>query len=364
MDLFHCKRRLKFWHESRGKSSYMRFRNEMYEMCSVHPSILALEWYLSFFKKCMSTLSSERFDIFAKMTNQSPPLVIYALDFDGVLVDSAAETGQSGLAAAKILFPGKQWIHELDNDSEQRHAVIKRFCMVRPCLETGWEAALLIKLLADPEEGLPTNEEILNTFQSRQKSRLMETLGLSKETCNDALRKVRNEWIERNNAQDWIDAHGFFEGGCDAVKEILSDPKVRENVYVITTKAKDYAKRLMEQRGLYATDDSKIIDSHIYGLGSGPKAQVLSSIMKERQADIAVMVEDNLKTLEKIMNSDIQEKTLPVLACWGYNTANQQEVATENHYVTLSNTDSSSLSKVLSDSFVLTAFQEFQLTRK
>ena len=64
------------------------------------------------------------------MTNQLPPLVIYALDFDGVLVDSAAETGQSGLAAAKILFPGEQWIQGLDEDSEQRHAVIERFCMV------------------------------------------------------------------------------------------------------------------------------------------------------------------------------------------------------------------------------------------
>ncbi len=42
------------------------------------------------------------------------PLTIYALDFDGVLVDSAAaeQTGRSCYAAAKILFEGVSWLDQ------------------------------------------------------------------------------------------------------------------------------------------------------------------------------------------------------------------------------------------------------------
>ena len=196
------------------------------------------------------------------MTESRSPLVIYALDFDGVLVDSASETGNSGFSAAKSLFVGEDWIRELEEDEEKLRVVIERFCNVRPCLETGWEAALIIKLLADPDEGLPTNDDILKNFQSQLKNQLMEKVDLSKEACNDALRKARNEWIDKNDAKDWIDAHGFFEGGCNAVKDILKTQN-KDNIYVITTKAKDYAKRLMEQRGLCAGDDSLVKDSHI-----------------------------------------------------------------------------------------------------
>jgi phosphoglycolate phosphatase-like HAD superfamily hydrolase len=285
--------------------------------------------------------------IMADSASSPTPLVIYALDFDGVLVDSASETGQSGLMAARILFPDAPWIQSLDQDKAKMHSVIHRFCEVRPCLETGWEACLIIKLLADPEEGSPSSEAILATFQATQKSQLMTKLSLTKDTCDDALRTARNTWISKNNAKDWLGAHDFFEGACNAVQDLLNK-KGNENVYVITTKAKEYAQRLMEQRGLYASDDSKIRESHIFGLGSGPKHQVLASILAERKADKAIMVEDNLKTLEKIMASEVKDNVIPVLASWGYNTKAHQETAKKYKYVVLSETNSSDLARALS----------------
>jgi phosphoglycolate phosphatase-like HAD superfamily hydrolase len=295
--------------------------------------------------------------------------VIYALDFDGVLVDSASETGKSGLAAAKILFPAASWVLKLDTNEEFRNAVIARFCQVRSCLETGWEAVLLIKLLADPEEGEPSIDIILETFQSTLKAILLSKLGLNKDICNEALKVARNTWIARNNAKDWLDAHKFFEGACNAAKTLLHK-EGNGNVYIITTKAKDYAQRLLEQKGLYSSssenNESCLQESHIFGLGSGPKAEVLSQILQARpNQTIAIMVEDNLKTLDKIMaHEEIQIKTLPVLASWGYNTTHQQATAQQNHYMVLSESDSSSISQVLIDEASAHAlFQAFQKKR-
>ena len=40
-------------------------------------------------------------------TTTTTTTTIFALDFDGILVDSAAETGHSGWLAAKALWPPK-----------------------------------------------------------------------------------------------------------------------------------------------------------------------------------------------------------------------------------------------------------------
>ena len=74
---------------------------------------------------------------------------IFALDFDGVLVDSAAETALSGYAAAKRLWPGAPWLTRRLRRPDQMQALLADFCTVRPCLESGWEASILLNLLAE-----------------------------------------------------------------------------------------------------------------------------------------------------------------------------------------------------------------------
>ena len=213
------------------------------------------------------------------------------------------------------------------------------------------------RLLTDPTFGLPTNDEIIHDFQSTHKPRLLKELGLTPEKCNEALKTARNDWISRNNGQDWIQAHGFFEGACQAVRDHLATHG-SDNVFVITTKAKDFALRLLQQQNLYSdssdSGSSTIPEGHIYGLGSGPKASVLAQLLTEKSKTdskatfVAVMVEDNLSTLHKIVATpELKGKVLPALASWGYNTVKQQEQAADESFFVLNKDDSSSLTTVL-----------------
>jgi hypothetical protein len=211
------------------------------------------------------------------------------------------------------------------------------------------------------------DDDILQHFQTKYKEALMTKLQVSKDDCNVALKRARNEWIDLHDGQDWLDAHDFFHGACQAVRNLLAaqGSNANNNVYIITTKAKEYALRLLRQQDLYDDGNGKhhtlttIPESHIFGLGSGPKSDVLGRIMNERKADMAVMVEDNLMTLQKILKNH-HDKVLPVLASWGYNTKPQQQQAETDHYVVLSPTDSASLAQVLTDESVRDAFRSFQ----
>ena len=71
---------------------------------------------------------------------------LIALDFDGVLVDSAQETALSGFHAAKALWPGAGWLTRRLRRPDQMAALVQNFEAIRPCLETGWESTILLHL--------------------------------------------------------------------------------------------------------------------------------------------------------------------------------------------------------------------------
>lgn len=304
-------------------------------------------------------------------------VVIYALDLDGVLVDSARETALSGLLGAGILWPHEAWVREVQADETRKEEMVKQFHLVRPILYVGWEAILIVRLLCGPPPRIVVGKgdvqadddddvivvSILRNFHSDLKGGVMASCGLTESDCAAAFREARNTWIGKDGGLDWFHSHSFFDGACRAVRRHL-DLHGNENVYVITTKAKDFAGRLLEAQGLYGDDLTLIKTSNLYGLGSGPKADVLQEILRDlRGADgdgaIAVMVEDNVATLQEIMESPVRRRVLPVVAAWGYNTTDQLEVATEQGgYWVLSETDSASLSQVLDDVRVKSHFHQ------
>ncbi len=64
---------------------------------------------------------------------------IYALDFDGVICDSAVETAITGWKAAGTLWA--------DMPTAVPQEKIEQFRLIRPMIETGYEAILAMRLL-------------------------------------------------------------------------------------------------------------------------------------------------------------------------------------------------------------------------
>ena len=64
---------------------------------------------------------------------------LYALDFDGVICDSAIETGITGWKVARQIWQ--------DMPDQTPPEMITLFRQVRPVMETGFEAILIMRLL-------------------------------------------------------------------------------------------------------------------------------------------------------------------------------------------------------------------------
>ena len=73
---------------------------------------------------------------------------VFALDFDGVLCDSVAETAVTGWRAGRRLWP--EW-----QADEPPAAALEQFVALRPLLETGYQAILLMHMVCT---GVPEDE--------------------------------------------------------------------------------------------------------------------------------------------------------------------------------------------------------------
>lgn len=287
----------------------------------------------------------------SKKTSSSHRKILYCLDFDGVLCDSVHETFLSGWRACKSIWGDASWLGVFESDPQKMKELEDDFRFVRPILYVGWESILLIRLLAVgyTEEIAGTSLDVCGAASTRDavfrgfhrdssqdfRDYALETWGVSTNDYKDAMSKARTTWIQEDEGS-WIDAHGFYEGACMAVKNYLNT-RGNDDVYVITTKAKEFALRLLEKRDLFRSNthtnkNNTFQEAYVFGLGSGPKASVIQHILETRQSSsgdtsaieyVAVMVEDNIATLDKISKSPVGEKVLPVVASWGYNSVEQ-----------------------------------------
>ena len=353
----------------------------------------------------------------------------------------------------KRLYPNRNFLWEDNDDTSLKPKLLSKFGIIRPVLETGWEASLMIKYLHDglddgiDDKSTTISDEILteratyiiNNWQHWEgnngnenkndtdnlKQYMLYKLNLTKDKCNVALKESRNYLIE-NKFDEWLNSHTFYHGAVEAVRNMLNSNSVsgatkkrkhsndgtdngttttngNENVYVITTKAKEFALKLLEQQALVSTTESKnnnnnkIPISNVYGLGSGPKEKVLASLIETKVQEllqqkgggqeqlqnhtvIAVMVEDNVATLDRIMASSdifIQQPSLssspsssssdsfsgvpilPVVASWGYITNEQLDIAKSKNYPILDPNNPSSISNVLYDDKVISLYNKF-----
>ncbi len=222
----------------------------------------------------------------------------FALDFDGVLCDSAGETCAAAWRAGRALWPG--W-----EAPEPPPAFLARFRELRPLLETGWQAIVLLRLVEEEFAGQGGTDIPVcagTTCRAGRPARAGGTPAVTPAALADAAERVlaaaglgvpelvrlfgeaRDRWIAAD-PEGWLARHSFYPG----VPEALNAAAARGcPLFILTTKQERFTERLL--------------------LGARPECRGLRT----------VFVEDRVEALERAAEAPGLAGVELRLATWGY----------------------------------------------
>jgi len=233
----------------------------------------------------------------------TPGLLV--LDFDGVVcdgMDEFVETSWRTLAE----------VTRRDLPSARRAELASRFAGLRPIVESGWEMAVLLGVLA---EGAPADDAALGEVGSWAAARdaYMRAHELQQARVAAAFDAVRVRWIEAD-LPDWLGHHRFYPGVAAWLAGLAGSGAP---VYVLSTKGKPFLDALLAGHGVDMPPDRVIgkVEPRrdkwdvILGLAAAhgvPPAQVW-------------FVEDRLATLLELRHrAPALADAHLFLAAWGY----------------------------------------------
>jgi phosphoglycolate phosphatase-like HAD superfamily hydrolase len=163
--------------------------------------------------------------------------IIYALDFDGVICDSAVETAITGWKAA-----GSIW---KDMPEAAPQTMIDRFRSIRPNIETGYKSILAMRLLYLGE----TVESIGSGYGGKIKALLKEA-----QVTIDDLKKLfgetRDVWIA-NDLADWVMMNPLFDGVATKLRKLGQQCPG----YVVTTKQERFVKQILKANAIELAEE-------------------------------------------------------------------------------------------------------------
>jgi phosphoglycolate phosphatase-like HAD superfamily hydrolase len=235
--------------------------------------------------------------------------IIYALDFDGVICDSAVETAITGWKAAGTLWK--------DMPKAVPPAKVDQFRLIRPMIETGYEAILAMRLLY-LEESI---EAIIGGYGGKIQALLNEA-----QVTVDDLKKLfgetRDVWIA-NDLNDWVMMNPLFEGVASKLQKLGKQCPW----YVVTTKQERFVKQILKAHAIELTDE------RIFGLDRNmSKVDVLKRLSKVYPNATLYFVEDRLPTLLNVLKVDKLANVSLIFALWGYNTAEDKVLAAQQPF--------------------------------
>ncbi|MEQ1622466.1 MAG: HAD family hydrolase [Methylococcales bacterium] len=232
--------------------------------------------------------------------------ILYALDFDGVICDSAVETAITGWKAARLIWP--DMLNEVPQDK------IDQFRLLRPLIETGYEAILAMRLLQQGE----SSEAIANSYSDKVQD-LLQQAQLSIADLKKLFGETRDAWIEQDLV-DWVNMNPLFPGVADKLRQLgLTRPWL-----IITTKQERFVKQILK------ANDIELADESIFGLDRNlSKQELLSGLLQTNPAQTIVFVEDRLPTLLNVLNNEQLQSVKLIFALWGYNTAEDKVIAAQ-----------------------------------
>lgn len=222
--------------------------------------------------------------------------ILYVLDFDGVICDSALETGMAGWKAALQIWD--------DMPKNEPYPYATAFQIARPILETGYEAILIIRLLFLGE----TPAAILTNFDS-QKAVIIASTQRDEPALKKLFSEIRDRWIHEQPAE-WAQLNPLFSG----VAQKLTALSTRGLWIILTTKQERFVEQILTAHGV------NLPAEHIYGLDRKlNKEDVLVDLVAAHPTATLVFVEDRLPALLNVKdNAKLKNVTLQ-LADWGYN---------------------------------------------
>ncbi|KAL3150803.1 hypothetical protein ABBQ32_000564 [Trebouxia sp. C0010 RCD-2024] len=150
---------------------------------------------------------------------------VFALDFDGVLVDSEPEISSSAIAAASEYWP-EEFGHL---DDAANHQVRHNLRQVRPVLVNGVEALVMARMvLEDPS----CTDSIIHDWQSLLPATLKQW-GVEQKDLQSFFEDFRNNLLQ-NHEDKWVKRHVMYPGLQETLKnckhpwQILNKPMVKE----------------------------------------------------------------------------------------------------------------------------------------
>jgi phosphoglycolate phosphatase-like HAD superfamily hydrolase len=223
---------------------------------------------------------------------------VLALDFDGVLCDSARETGITGWKAAGALW---------DDMAEPLppQTLLDGYCRARPVIETGFEAIAMMRLLKDGEDP----NDLLDSFPRRLPDAVARS-GTDAAGLKRLYAEIRDRWIHED-AQGWLSLSPLYPGAAETLNALPPET----DCCIVTTKQERFVTQLLEHNGV------RFAAERIFGLDRGMKKEaVLRRLMERHPGRQIHFVEDRLATLKRLLaRTDLRPLRLH-LACWGYNT--------------------------------------------
>lgn len=224
--------------------------------------------------------------------------IIYALDFDGVICDSADETGIAGWKAALNFWADM-------HASLPAADMLDQFRQIRPAIETGYEAVLVMRLLFEGN-GV---EHILQHFSSAIQQ-IAAKYQLDIEQLKQVFGDTRDHWIN-HSAEEWRSMNPLFPGVTEKLRRLSG----RGTWYVVTTKQERFVAEILNYHQI------QIPSQHIYGLDRKmSKAETLLKLQHRHPGQPIVFVEDRLAALLSVMTDRRLSGIKLFLADWGYNT--------------------------------------------
>jgi len=221
-----------------------------------------------------------------------------ALDFDGVLCDSVAETAATAWRAGAGLW--SDIVGPMPPDP-----LLAGYRLARPVVETGYEAILVMRLLLDGVDPA----ELIAGYRDLAAGALADS-GRDVDGLKALFSETRDRWLAEDPGE-WASLSPFYPGIAEWMKGIPAGA----DCAIVTTKERRFVERLLDANTIPTPPGG------IYGLEQGrAKESILLDLIERSRGRTLCFVEDRLATLERCLVRPDLSALAPRLAGWGYNT--------------------------------------------